>query len=264
MATKKATATPAKTTALPARRAVTKDAPAKPKAPADATRGALVIGRPAPAFSLPDDGGKTVTLASLAGKKIVLYFYPKNDTPGCTRESCAFQADLAALTKKGAIVIGVSRDGAASHQRFKAKYGLTFPLLTDADKKTHLAYGAWGKKMMYGKAVEGVIRTTVVIDRGGKVSAIFAPVKVDGHAEKVRDAIDAASLPWRSRSACVIPRASKRSRRSPVSRETGGKSELRRAGCRVTPGESDLEESATEKKPPPRARASGGKGEKVE
>ena len=171
----------AKTSKTPAKVAKAQQAP-----------GALTIGRAAPSFTLPDEAGKPFSLASLSGKKIVLYFYPKDDTPGCTRESCAFQADLGALAKKGAIVVGVSRDGAASHQRFKAKYGLTFPLLTDADKKVHLAYGAWGKKMMYGKAVEGVVRTTVVIDGAGKIAAIFSPVKVDGHAEQVREAIDAA------------------------------------------------------------------------
>ena len=155
--------------------------------------GALAIGVRAPDFSLLDDGGKPFSLASTAGKKVVLFFYPKDDTPGCTRQSCAFQADLAALAKLGAVVVGVSRDGAASHQRFKAKYALAFPLLTDADRTAHLAYGAWGTKMMYGKAVEGVIRTTVVIDRGGAVAAVFSPVKVDGHAEKVRAVV--AALP---------------------------------------------------------------------
>ncbi len=149
----------------------------------------LTIGAPAPAFSLPADDGATVSLAKLRGKRVVLYFYPKDDTPGCTRESCDFQANLGALSKSGAVVLGVSRDGAAAHQRFRAKYGLTFPLLTDADRAVHEAYGAWGTKNMYGKKVEGVIRTTVLIDEAGNVARVFSPVKVDGHAAAVLAAL---------------------------------------------------------------------------
>jgi peroxiredoxin Q/BCP len=184
-ATKKpAAAKPAKAPAAAKKQAAAKKPAKEPK---------LTVGAAAPAFTLPDDDGKPVSLASFAGKKIVvLYFYPKDDTPGCTRESCDFQAGLGAFAKKGAVILGVSRDGTASHQKFKKKYGLAFPLLTDADRKVHDAYGAWGEKTMYGKKVEGVIRTTVVIDRAGKLAAVFPGVKVDGHADKVLAAIDAA------------------------------------------------------------------------
>ena len=177
----------AKSKGAPAAPRATKTSAKAPSAEGKRVRkGALVIGAQAPDFSLPDEAGKPFSLASVRGKKVVLFFYPKDDTPGCTRQSCAFQEDLSALAKLGAVVIGVSRDGAASHQRFKTKYGLAFPLLTDGERVAHLAYGAWGTKMMYGKPVEGVIRTTVVIARGGAVAAVFSPVKVDGHAEKVR------------------------------------------------------------------------------
>ena len=181
----------------PAKAAAAKPAkaPAKPAAKTGKTDKAskLAVGDVAPAFALPDDEGKSVSLSSFAGKKIVvLYFYPKDDTPGCTRESCDFQSGLGAFAKKGAVILGVSRDGTASHQKFKKKYGLAFPLLTDADRKVHDAYGAWGMKTMYGKKVEGVIRTTVVIDRVGKLAAVFPGVKVDGHADKVLAAVDAA------------------------------------------------------------------------
>ena len=184
-------AAPAKKPAAAAKKpaaAATKPAPAKAAAePAKAS--ALVVGAAAPPFSLPADDGSTVSLKSLAGKRVVLYFYPKDDTPGCTREACAFQESAAALSKKGAVVLGVSRDSAAAHTRFKAKYGLGFPLLVDADGAVHRAYGAWGIKTMYGKKVEGVLRTTVIIDAKGKIEKVFPSVKVDGHADAVLAAL---------------------------------------------------------------------------
>jgi len=146
---------------------------------------ALLPGQPAPPFALPSDDGTVVSLASLRGKRVVLYFYPKDDTPGCTREACSFQESLPLFTDAGVVLLGVSRDGAAAHQRFRKKYDLTFPLLTDADGAVHRAYGAWGEKVFYGKKTEGVIRTTVLIDAEGRVLRVFAPVKVDGHADAV-------------------------------------------------------------------------------
>lgn len=150
-------------------------------------------GTPAPAFSLPADDGTQVSLASLLGKRVVLFFYPKDNTPGCTREACGFQAQLAAMEAKGAVVLGVSRDSARTHLGFKQKQGLTYPLLTDADTAVHLAYGAWGKKVLYGKEHDGCIRTTVLIDAKGQVARVFSPVKVDGHAEAVLEALDLIS-----------------------------------------------------------------------
>ncbi len=126
-----------------------------------------------------------VSLEGLRGRRVVLYFYPKDDTPGCTREACSFQESLPLFEGAGVSVLGVSRDGAGAHQRFRAKYGLSFPLLTDADGVVHRAYGAWGEKVLYGKKTEGVIRTTVLIERDGTILRVFAPVKVEGHTDAV-------------------------------------------------------------------------------
>jgi peroxiredoxin Q/BCP len=146
-------------------------------------------GKKAPDFTLPSSEGKTVSLKDLKGKTVVLYFYPKDDTPGCTREACAFRDTQAAIKKKGAVVLGVSGDSLQSHEKFKAKYKLNFPLLADTDKAVATRYGAWGEKMMYGKKVTGMIRSTVVIDPEGVVRKVFPRVRVDGHAEQVLEAL---------------------------------------------------------------------------
>ena len=126
-------------------------------------------GKKAPAFTLPDGTGTPVALADLAGKDVVLYFYPKDDTPGCTKEACGFRDDWKTLQKENVVVLGVSADGAASHQKFIAKYKLPFPLLSDPDRKVMTKYGAWGEKVLHGKKVIGVIRSTVWIGPDGKV-----------------------------------------------------------------------------------------------
>lgn len=143
-------------------------------------------------MSMPKEGSKAPKFPSLAdnaGKWIVLYFYPKDDTPGCTREACAFRDSQAALKKKGAVVLGVSGDSLSDHEKFKAKYQLNFPLLSDPDKAVAKKYGAWGEKVLYGKKVTGMIRSTFVIDENGVVKKVFPRVKVDGHAEKVLEAL---------------------------------------------------------------------------
>jgi peroxiredoxin Q/BCP len=146
-------------------------------------------GQKAPEFTLPSSQGGEVRLKDLRGKNVVLYFYPKDDTPGCTKEACAFRDDQAALKKKGAVVLGVSGDSLASHEKFKEKYKLNFPLLSDPDKAVAKKYGAWGEKVMYGKKVVGMIRSTFVIDKEGVVRKVFPKVRVDGHAEKVLEAL---------------------------------------------------------------------------
>jgi peroxiredoxin Q/BCP len=146
-------------------------------------------GKPAPEFTLPSSEGGEVSLAGLRGKTVVLYFYPKDDTPGCTREACAFRDTQAKIRKAGAVVLGVSGDSLESHGRFKTKYTLNFPLLSDPDKAVAKKYGAWGEKVLYGKKTIGMIRSTFVIDAGGVVRKVFPRVKVDGHAEKVLEAI---------------------------------------------------------------------------
>jgi peroxiredoxin Q/BCP len=145
----------------------------------------LEAGDPAPKFTLPDQDGKDVSLADFAGKPVIIYFYPRDDTPGCTKEACQFNDNLHALNKAGGSVVGISADGAAKHTKFREKYGLKFPLLTDADHSVMEAFGAYGEKTMYGKKVTGVIRSTFLIDGTGTVTRAWYNVKADGHAAKV-------------------------------------------------------------------------------
>ena len=149
----------------------------------------LQEGKKAPVFTLASSDGEKVSLGDFKGQKVILYFYPKDDTPGCTREAEGFRAALPKIKKKNAVVLGVSRDSVESHCKFIDKYGLNFPLLSDPDGKVLRAYGAWGEKNMYGKKTEGVLRTTVIIDGEGKVEKVFPRVKVDGHVDKVLAAL---------------------------------------------------------------------------
>ncbi len=145
----------------------------------------LKVGDEAPDFELEADDGSRVRLSGLRGRTVVLYFYPRDDTPGCTKEACSFRDSWAAVRAKGAAVLGVSPDPAGRHAKFKAKYELPFTLLADADKAVMKAYGAFGKKTMYGKLIEGVIRSTFVIDPDGRVATVFPKVKPEGHAAEV-------------------------------------------------------------------------------
>ena len=148
----------------------------------------LSEGDKAPAFDLPSDSGKNVKLGDYSGKTFVLYFYPKDNTPGCTREAQAFTKLLPKFKKAGVDVLGVSKDSVASHCGFRDKLKLKVPLLSDPDLAVHKAYGAFGEKMMYGKKVQGVIRSTFLIENG-KVKRAWPSVKVDGHAEAVLEAL---------------------------------------------------------------------------
>lgn len=145
----------------------------------------LKVGQKAPPFTLLDDNGQKVRLSEFKGKKVVLYFYPKDDTPGCTKEACAFRDGIDDLRESGAVVLGVSADSVESHKKFSTKYDLNFPLLSDGDKKALRAYGVWKEKSLYGRKFMGIERTTFVIDEAGKISYIFPKVKVDGHLEDV-------------------------------------------------------------------------------
>ena len=147
-------------------------------------------GKRAPDFTLPSDDGTKVKLSGLRGKPVVLYFYPKDDTPGCTREACAFRDQKKHLTKLGVTVLGVSADDVASHVKFRDKYKLNFPLLADTDHKVAEKYGAWREKNMYGKKSMGIQRSTYLIDAEGKVAQVWKKVNVDGHDEAVIAAID--------------------------------------------------------------------------
>ena len=146
-------------------------------------------GKKAPAFALTADDGAKVRLSELAGSPVVLYFYPKDDTPGCTREACAFRDQKAKLKKHGAIVLGVSPDTVDSHGKFRDKYKLNFPLLADLDHKVAEKYGAWREKNMYGKKSMGIQRSTYLIDAAGKVAKVWKRVKVDGHDVQVLAAL---------------------------------------------------------------------------
>ena len=150
----------------------------------------LQPGDAAPEFDLATSTGR-VALKDLRGKRVVLYFYPKDDTPGCTKEACGFRDSSAKFTDAGAVVIGVSPDSAASHDRFAAKYGLPFLLASDPEHSTASAYGAWGPKKFAGRSFEGVLRSTFVIDGAGKIVSVFEDVKPDGHADEVLAALAA-------------------------------------------------------------------------
>jgi len=149
-------------------------------------------GRKAPDFELESDSGERLSLASFAGRWLVLYFYPRDNTPGCTREAQDFTSAAARLKKMGAAVVGVSKDSIKSHCGFKEKIGITFPLLSDPDLKAHKAFGAWGTKTMYGKKVEGTIRSTFLVGPDGTLARSWSSVKVDGHVDKVIAAIEQA------------------------------------------------------------------------
>ena len=151
----------------------------------------LTVGSPAPDFTLVDDSGATVSLSGLKGKQVVVYFYPRDDTPGCTKQACGVRDAWDAFTATGAVVLGVSPDGQGSHERFRAKFELPFTLLSDPDHAVAEAYGAWGEKSMYGKQYMGIVRSTVVVDAAGKVKAVFPKVKPDAHARQVLDALEA-------------------------------------------------------------------------
>lgn len=147
------------------------------------------VGDPAPDFEATLDSGKKVSLDQFNGKKVVLYFYPKDNTPGCTREACDFRDQLSAIESKDAVVLGASPDSVKSHQRFKEKLDLTFPLISDESKELAEAYGVWKEKKNYGRTYMGIERTTFVIDEEGVIAQIFGKVKVAGHVDKVLETL---------------------------------------------------------------------------
>lgn len=153
---------------------------------------AVVEGKAAPAFTLEDADGKKVSLKDFKGKKVILYFYPKDDTPGCTKEACGFRDDWAQIQAAGATVIGVSPDNGERHRKFRDKYDLPFTLLSDPDRTVMENYGAYGEKMMYGKKVTGVIRSTVLIDEAGKVIKHWSRVaRAEAHPAQVLETLKA-------------------------------------------------------------------------
>jgi peroxiredoxin Q/BCP len=149
----------------------------------------LEIGKKAPDFTLLDQDGKKVKLSDFKGKRVVVFFYPRAMTPGCTREACDFRDEVAAFTKKKVAVLGISKDTPAGQKKFQEKYELPFPLLSDVGLEVQKGWGVWGKKNMYGKMVEGTIRTTVIVGADGKVEQVFGKVKVDGHVASILEAL---------------------------------------------------------------------------
>lgn len=147
----------------------------------------LEVGDRAPAFTLPSDSGKTVSLKDFKGKVVVLYFYPKDLTPGCTQESCDFRDAWQTLKKKGVVVLGLSKDSVKSHQKFRDTHDLPFPLLADEDTEICQAYGVWKEKSLYGRKYMGIERVTFIIDAAGKIAMIYPKVKVKGHVQEVQD-----------------------------------------------------------------------------
>ncbi len=149
----------------------------------------LEPGKKAPDFSLKNQDDEKISLKDLIGKKVVLYFYPKDDTSGCTKEACSFSDDLPKFSKIDAVILGVSPDSVASHKKFSEKYKLKFDLLADDEKKVVEKYGVWKEKSMYGRKYMGVERTTFIIDEKGKIKKIYNKVKVDGHNKEVLEAL---------------------------------------------------------------------------
>ncbi len=152
----------------------------------------LKIGDPAPAFSLASDDGHIVSSGSLKGQRYVLYFYPKDDTPGCTVEACEFRDSYDVFRERGAEILGVSPDDVASHGKFKSKYELPFTLLSDPDHHVATRYGAWAEKTNYGKTYMGIVRSSYLIDPDGKIARAWPKVKADGHAAAVLEALEEA------------------------------------------------------------------------
>ena len=149
----------------------------------------LKEGDKAPDFTSTDDEGNKISLKDFRGKKVVLYFYPKDNTSGCTKEACNFRDNMGRVKRKDAVVLGVSPDSEKSHLKFKEKFDLNFPLVVDEDKKIVSAYGVWKEKSLYGRKFMGVVRTTFIIDENGKIAKIFPKVKVEGHVDQVLEAL---------------------------------------------------------------------------
>jgi thioredoxin-dependent peroxiredoxin len=150
---------------------------------------ALQAGDKAPVFELKDQTGKTVKLSDFKGKQVVVYFYPKDSTPGCTTEACDFRDEHSRLLKKGAVVLGISPDGQKSHEKFATKFELPFPLLSDEDHSVAEKYGAWGERSMYGRKFMGILRSTFLVGADGKISKVWPKVKVTDHVAEVIEAL---------------------------------------------------------------------------
>ncbi len=219
----------------------------------------LKAGDKAPAFSLPSDDGKAVSSKDLKGKTFVIYFYPKDSTPGCTREAIAFTEQKAAFDALGVTVLGVSKDSSASHNNFREKFSLRIPLLSDADLAVHKAFGAFGEKVMYGKKVTGVIRSTFIVDGSGTVTKVFPSVKVDGHAEKVLEALRASGpkQPTASQAPTKQAPAKKAPSKASAKKAPAKKAPAKKAPAKKAPAKKAAPGKAAAKKAPAKKAAPG-------
>jgi len=170
------------------------------------------VGQKAPAFRLPSVDGGTISLSQFKGSKnVVLYFYPRDDTPGCTTEACGFRDDISRFDRRDTVVLGVSADSLESHRKFADKFSLPFPLLADEKHEVSEKYGVWVEKNMYGKKSMGIQRATFLIDKSGKVAAVWPKVKVDGHVDAVLEALSVSAEPASTTSRKRAPQASAKS-----------------------------------------------------
>lgn len=185
-------------------------------------------GTPAPDFQLQDQNGNDVKLSQLRGKNVVLYFYPKDDTPGCTREACDFRDEHSALQAAGAVVLGVSPDDTRSHQKFATKFSLPFPLLADTGHKVAESYGVWGEKSLYGRTFMGITRATFLIDTEGKLARVWPKVKVQGHVQDILQSLkggaqEAEGAPVRKKApakkAAAASKPAAKAKKTPASRK---------------------------------------------
>lgn len=191
-------------------------------------------GDQAPGFQLQDQDGNSVTLSQHAGKNVVLYFYPKDDTPGCTTEACNFRDEHSALGAAGAVVLGVSADSVDRHRKFASKYSLPFPLLADPEHKALEAYGVWGEKSLYGRKFQGITRTTFLIGSDGRVKQVWPKVKVSGHVDEVLAALGAKAAPEK--------------KAAPAKKATGGKAVKKATSAKkVTASKAPAKKSAPRK-----------------
>jgi peroxiredoxin Q/BCP len=212
----------------------------------------LQVGDQAPDFTMPTVSGGTVSLNDLRGKKVVLYFYPKDDTPGCTIEACSFRDNLPSFEGVNAEVIGVSRDNTESHQRFRDKYGLNFTLASDDSGQVTEDYGVWREKNMYGKTFMGIQRSTFLIDENGNIAKIWPSVSVDGHTQEVLAALNGQDAPAASEAPAAKPKAARKPKAAAAK-------PVRKATAKKAPAKKAVAKKATAKKPARKVAAKAAK-----
>ncbi len=224
----------------------------------------LTLGQPAPGFTLPSSDGGTFALDDLRGTIVVVYFYPRDNTPGCTIEAQDFRDAVPALKKLGAIVVGISKDSITSHCKFRDKFHLTFPLLSDADGHVLEAYGAWGEKLMYGKPMVGVIRSTAIVGRDGTVLRHWPKVSVKGHAAEVVTAVAELTgqaapevAPAKPAKAAAAQEPAPAKQKAPAKKAPAKKAPAKKVPAKKAPAKKAPAKKAPAKKAPAKKKARG-------